>query len=74
LVSVLIGTLVGGRVIVRDGTIADGTDVYIVVQEADEQVRLTPDERADLEAGIAEADRGELISEDELFERLDRLG
>ena len=39
-----------------------------------EQVHLSPDELAELEAGIAEADRGEMIPGDEFFARLRRHG
>jgi hypothetical protein len=36
----------------------------------DEPPRLSPEELAELEAGIAEADRGELISGEEFFRQL----
>lgn len=55
---------------VEDPEIKDGTDVFIVTREGGENVRLTPEELAELEAGIAEADRGEMISGDEFFARL----
>ena len=72
--GILIGTVVAGKVIVDAGSLVDGTDVYVIAREADGEVRLSPDELAELEAGIAEADRGELISEDQLFARLGKFG
>jgi predicted transcriptional regulator len=55
-----------------DPSITDGTDVLVVTREREEAVRLSPEELAELEAGIAEADRGETISGEELFACLRR--
>ena len=68
------GTIVAGKVVLDEPTFADGTDVYVLSKEADGPDRMTPEELAELEAGIAEADRGETISGEELFERLRRHG
>ena len=68
------GTVVSGKVIPDDPSLVDGTDVFIVTQELDDEVRLSPEELLELEAGIAEADRGETISGDELFSRLRHFG
>jgi hypothetical protein len=46
----------------------------VVTREREQAVRLSPEELVELEAGIAEADRGETISGDELFARLRRHG
>ena len=66
------GTVVSGKVILDDPSLIDGTDVFVVTRERDEDIRLSPEELAQLEAGIAEADRGETISGDQLFARLRR--
>jgi hypothetical protein len=66
------GTVVSGKVILDDPSLIDGTDVLVVTRERDEDIRLSPEELAQLEAGIAEADRGETISGDQLFARLRR--
>ena len=63
------GTVVAGKVVLDDPSITDGTDVLVVTRERGQAVRLSPEELAELEAGIAEADRGETISGDELFSR-----
>lgn len=56
---VAIGTVVSGKVVLDDPAIADGTDVYVL---------------AELEAGIAEADRGDMISGEAFFKHLRRHG
>ena len=72
--KVATGTVISGKVVVDDPSFTDGTDVFIVTREREEIVRLSPEELAELEAGIAEADRGETISGDEFFARLRRYG
>jgi predicted transcriptional regulator len=47
-------------------------DVWVISRER-EEVHLSPEELAEFEAGIAEADRGETISGDEFFARLRRF-
>ena len=66
------GTVVSGKVILDDPSLTDGTDVIVVTREREDAVFLSPEELAELEAGIAEADRGDTISGDELFARLRR--
>ncbi|HRH88226.1 MAG TPA: hypothetical protein PLO41_15370 [Rubrivivax sp.] len=66
------GTVVAGKVVLDDPSFAEGTDVLVVTREPEQTIRLSPQELAGLEAGLAEADRGETISGDELFARLRR--
>ena len=66
------GTVVNGTIIVDDPEFKDGTDVFILTREREDEVHLSPEELAELEAGIAEADRGEMIPGDEFFARLRR--
>jgi predicted transcriptional regulator len=68
------GTVVNGAVIVDDPEFKDGTDVFILTREREDEVHLSPEELAELEAGIAEADRGDMIRGSELFARLHRYG
>lgn len=68
------GTVISGKVVFHDAAIADGTDVYVLTRDSDETPRLSPEELAELEAGIAEADRGDLISGEEFFRQLRRHG
>ena len=68
------GTVVAGQVVLDDAEFIEGTHVVVVSRDREDEVRLSADELAELEAGIAEADRGEAISGDELFARLRRFG
>ena len=68
------GTVINGTIIVNDPEFTDGTDVFILKREREGEVHLTPEELAELEAGIAEADRSEMIAGDEFFARLRRYG
>lgn len=70
--KVAIGTVVNGKIVVDNLELVDGTDVFILTREREEDVRLSPEELTELEAGIAEADRGEMILGDEFFVRLRR--
>jgi hypothetical protein len=68
------GTVVSGKVVLDDAAIADGTGVYVLTRDVDEAFALSPEELAELEAGIAEADRGDMISGEEFFKHLRRHG
>jgi len=72
--KVATGTVVSGSVKVVDPEFKDGTEVFILTRESDEDVNLSPEELAELEAGIAEADLGEMIPGDVFFARLRRFG
>jgi predicted transcriptional regulator len=66
------GKVVKGSIVVDDPEIKDGTDVFILTREREEEVELSSEELAELEAGIAEANRGDMIPGEELFARLRR--
>ena len=68
------GTVVAGQVVLDDSGFIDGTQIVVVSRDEETDVSLPPDELAELEAGIAEADRGDMISGEELFARLRRHG
>jgi len=63
-----------GKVVVDDPAFIDGTEVFLLTREREEAVRLSPEELAELEAGIADADRGDMIAGEEFFARLRRYG
>jgi predicted transcriptional regulator len=67
-------TVVSGTVVLADSAIADGTDVFVLTRDPDETPSLSAEELAELAAGLAEADRGEMISGEELFLQLRRHG
>jgi predicted transcriptional regulator len=68
------GTVVSGKVILNGPVIADGTDVYVFTRDASDAAVLSDDELAELEAGLAEADRGDMIAGDTFFAQLRRHG
>ena len=68
------GTVVSGKVILNDSSLPDGVEVYVLMREAGEQVPMSAEELAELEAGLAEADSGDTISGDEFFRQLGRHG
>jgi hypothetical protein len=71
--GVMLGTVKAGKVVVEEGSLVEGSDVFVITPDESGAVHLEADELAELEAGIAEADRGETITEDELFRRLGRI-
>ena len=66
-------TVVGGKVVVEGLDLAEGETVTVLTQDPEDEVHLSPEEEAELLEAIAEADRGETISAEELFARLDRI-
>ena len=67
------GTVIGGRIVVEGEPLVEGSVVTILAREADETFEVPPELEAELLESIAEADRGETISADELLERLRRI-
>jgi hypothetical protein len=67
------GTVIDGKVVVDGDPLPEGTVVTIIARATDETFEVPPDIEADLLESIAEADRGETISADELLERLRRI-
>jgi hypothetical protein len=67
------GTVVSGKVVVEGLDLPEGSTVTVLTSESDEEVRLSAEEEADLLEAIAEVERGETISAEELFRRLDRI-
>ena len=57
-----------GEALIEDST------VTVVVREDDETFELTTEEEAELLASIADIERGEFISGEELLQRLRRIG
>lgn len=66
------GTIVAGKVVVEDLTLREGAAVTVLADESEVAVCLSSEEEAELLEAIAEADRGETISIDQLRVRLCR--
>ena len=67
------GIVVGGKVVVEGDPLPEGTVVTILARDADETFEVPPELEADLLESMAQADRGETISADEVIERLRRI-
>jgi hypothetical protein len=66
------GTVVAGQVLVEGLALPEGVTVAVISQEPSHGVRLSPDDEAALLEAMAQAERGETVSAEELFEQLDR--
>jgi hypothetical protein len=66
------GTVVSGKVVIEGWDLPEGSTVTVLTPDATGAVHLTSAEEAELLEAIAEADRGETISAEELFARLER--
>jgi len=71
--GIVTGTVVAGKVVVEGMELPEGSTVTVLAPDPDDEVRVTAEEEAELLEAIAEADRGETISAEELFARLDRI-
>jgi len=67
------GIVVAGKVVVERLDLPEGSTVTILTSEPEGDVYLSPEEEEALLESMAEADRGETISPEELFARLDRI-
>ena len=69
--KVAIGKVVEGNVVVEGARLPEGEIVTVLVREADEEgFTLEPEQKADLLASMAEADRGEFAAADVVLQRL----
>ena len=66
------GIVVAGKVVVEGLDLPEGVRVTILTQEPEGDVYLSPEEEEALLESMAEADRGETISAEEFFARLNR--
>ncbi len=62
-----------GKLIVEGLDLPDGETLIVLTRETEDAVHLSSEEEMELLEAIAEADRGETISAEELFARLDRF-
>ena len=72
--QVATGKVVADKVVVAELDLAEGEIVTVLTQDTEAAVQLSHEEEAELLEAIAEADRGETISSEELFARLRRAG
>jgi hypothetical protein len=68
------GRVVGGKVVLEGEPLAEGSVVTVVAWEDDEAFDVSPEEERALIEAIAQADRGQIVSWEELREQLRRFG
>jgi hypothetical protein len=67
------GTVFDGKVVVDGAVLAEGATVTVLLREDQEAFELSPEDENELLESIAEIERGEFISGDQLLERLRRF-
>lgn len=72
--QVIKGTVVGGKVVLDQGALPDGTEVAVVIARQDALVRLPPALQRELEDALREADHETGISGEELLAELRKHG
>jgi hypothetical protein len=65
------GRVVGGKVVVEGAPLEEGTSVTVLAKD-EQGFTLSPEEEAELLLSIAEADRGETISAEEVLAKIAR--
>ena len=72
--KVATGIVVDGKVVVEGEALTEGSTVTVVLRDEDEAFDLTPEEEDELLESIAEIERGEFVSGEQVLERLRRAG
>jgi hypothetical protein len=68
------GRIVEGKVVLEGEPLAEGSVVTVVANEDDEAFDVSPEDERSLLAAIAQAERGQVVSWEELREQLRRFG
>lgn len=66
------GKVVGGKVVLEGEPLPEGSVVTVVARDDDETFDVSPDDERALLAAMAQADRGQVVSWEELREQLRR--
>ena len=64
------GRVVGGKVVLEGESLIEGSVVTVIATEDDETFEVSPDEDRALQAAIAQAERGQVVSWEDLREQL----
>ncbi len=70
--KVATGKVVGGKVVLEGVSLEEGTPVMVLARDDDGSFELTPEQETELLLSIAEADRGETVSAEEVLAKLAR--
>lgn len=68
------GRVVEGKVVLEGERLAEGSVVTVVAREDDETFEVSAEEERALLVAIAQAERGQVVSWEELREQLRRFG
>ena len=66
------GTVIGGKVVLEGVTFEEGSSVTVLARDEEGVITVTPEEEGELLLAIAEADRGETVSAEEVLAKLAR--
>lgn len=72
--QVTTGTVVGGKIVVEGAALTEGAVVAVLSALPDDAFALTVQEEDELRAAMAEIERGEFVSAQELLESLSKHG
>jgi hypothetical protein len=61
------GKVVDGKVVVEGDALPEGSDVRVIIPTDDESDELTDEEWAELQEAVAEIERGDFITGEELL-------
>lgn len=70
--KVATGRVVGGKVVLEGEPLTEGAVVTVVARDDEDSFEVTPEEERALLDAIAQADRGQVVSWDELRTQLRR--
>jgi hypothetical protein len=70
--KVATGKVIGGKVVLDGVSLEEGTAVTVLAKDDEGGFDLTPEQEAELLLSIAEADRGETVSAEDVLTRLAR--
>jgi hypothetical protein len=72
LMKIATGKVVGGKVVIDGAPLEEGMSVTVLARDDENGFTLSPEEEAELLLSIAEADRGDSISAEEVLQKLAR--
>lgn len=72
--QVTTGQVVGGKVVVEGIPLVEGSVVTVLSMQPNEPFTLSAEDEDELLAAMAEIERGEFVSADELLESLRKFG
>lgn len=74
MMQITTGTVIGGKVVIEGAPLAEGSIVTVLSREPEEAFTLSPEDEDELLAAMAEIEKGEFVSADELLSTLRKHG